>query len=84
MTTTFLQAVPPTYGDGGVMMWGMLIAMFAIMYFFMIRPQNKKRKAIENFRKTLAEARRRAAEGDPFSIKWLEENKELLDDEENN
>ena len=53
MTTTFLQAVPPTYGDGGVMMWGMLIAMFAIMYFFMIRPQNKKRKAIENFRKTL-------------------------------
>ena len=53
MTTTFLQAVPPTYGDGGVMMWGMLIAMFAIMYFFMIRPQNKKQKEINNFRKSL-------------------------------
>lgn len=31
----------------------MLVAMFAIMYFFMIRPQNKKQKEIANFRKTL-------------------------------
>ena len=35
------------------MMWIMLIAMFAIMYFFMIRPQNKKQKEINNFRKSL-------------------------------
>ena len=34
-------------------MWIMLIAMFAIMYFFMIRPQNKKQKEIANFRKSL-------------------------------
>lgn len=34
-------------------MWIMLIAMFAIMYFFMIRPQNKKQKEINNFRKSL-------------------------------
>jgi len=38
---------------GGEMMWIMLIAMFAIMYFFMIRPQNKKQKEIANFRKSL-------------------------------
>ena len=31
----------------------MLVAMFAIMYFFMIRPQNKKQKEINNFRKSL-------------------------------
>ena len=31
----------------------MLIAMFAIMYFFMIRPQQKKQKELNNFRKTL-------------------------------
>ena len=49
---TLLQA-PAAAPQGGGMMWIMLIAMFAIMYFFMIRPQNKKRKAIENFRKTL-------------------------------
>ena len=35
-----LQA--PMAADNGAMMWIMLIAMFAIMYFFMIRPQNKK------------------------------------------
>ncbi len=35
------------------MFWIMLIAMFAIMYFFMIRPQNKKQKEIANFRKSL-------------------------------
>lgn len=39
--------------DSGMMMWIMLIAMFAIMYFFMIRPQNKKQKEINNFRKQL-------------------------------
>ena len=27
--------------------------MFVIMYFFMIRPQNKKQKEIANFRKSL-------------------------------
>ena len=31
----------------------MMIAIFAIMYFFMIRPQNKKQKEIANFRKNL-------------------------------
>ncbi|WP_024993863.1 preprotein translocase subunit YajC [Phocaeicola paurosaccharolyticus] len=31
----------------------MMVAIFAIMYFFMIRPQNKKQKAIANFRKSL-------------------------------
>jgi preprotein translocase subunit YajC len=39
--------------DNGMMMWIMLIAMFAILYFFMIRPQNKKQKEINNFRKQL-------------------------------
>jgi preprotein translocase subunit YajC len=38
---------------GGSMMWIMLIAMFAIMYFFMIRPQQKKQKAIAKFRNSL-------------------------------
>ena len=31
----------------------MLVAMFAIVYFFMIRPQKKRQKEIENFRKDL-------------------------------
>ena len=31
----------------------MMVAIFAIMYFFMIRPQNKKQKEIAKFRKSL-------------------------------
>lgn len=31
----------------------MLAAIFVIFYFFMIRPQNKKQKEIENFRNAL-------------------------------
>ncbi len=40
-------------GDGGLGMILMLVAMFAIMYFFMIRPQQKKQKEIQNFRKSI-------------------------------
>ena len=43
-------------GQGGFD-WSMIImivAMFAIVYFFMIRPQRKRQKEIENFRKGLA------------------------------
>ena len=49
----FLQAPAAGPAGGGSMMWIMLIAMFVIMYFFMIRPQNKKQKEIANFRKSL-------------------------------
>ena len=45
LMTVFLQA-PAAAPGGGSMMWILLIAMFAIMYFFMIRPQNKKQKEI--------------------------------------
>ena len=33
--------------------WIMIIAMFAILYFFMIRPQNKRRKELQDFRNKL-------------------------------
>jgi len=46
-----LQA--PTAGMDSSMMWIMLILMFVIMYFFMIRPQNKKQKEISEFRRSL-------------------------------
>lgn len=50
MTVMLLEQQTP---NGGAMMWIFLIAMFVIMYFFMIRPQNKKQKEIANFRKSL-------------------------------
>ena len=33
--------------------WFMIIAMIAIVYFMMIRPQRKRQKEIENFRRGL-------------------------------
>ena len=40
-------------GGGDYSFLIMMVAIFAIMYFFMIRPQNKKQKEIANFRKSL-------------------------------
>ena len=36
----------------------MMLAIFAIMYFFMIRPQQKKQKEIRNFQNSLSEGMR--------------------------
>jgi len=33
----------------------MMVAIFAIMYFFMIKPQQKRQKEIQNFQNSLAE-----------------------------
>ena len=33
----------------------MMVAIFAIMYFFMIRPQQKRQKEIQNFQNSLTE-----------------------------
>lgn len=40
---------------GGMGMIIMMVAIFAIMYFFMIRPQQKKQKEIRNFQNSLQE-----------------------------
>ena len=52
MLFSLLQAAPAQQGSGWSMII-MLIAMFAIMYFFMIRPQQKKQKEAQNFRNSL-------------------------------
>ena len=38
---------------GGIQMIVMLVGLFSIVYFFMIRPQNKKQKEIQKFRNAL-------------------------------
>lgn len=51
MTLTILAA--QAAGGSGTSMIIMLVAMFAIMYFFMIRPQQKRQKEIRNFQNSL-------------------------------
>ena len=54
LMTILLQAA----GGSTMSFWVMIIAMIAIMYFFMIRPQQKKQKEIRNFQNSLSEGMR--------------------------
>lgn len=79
--TVLLQQAP---AGGGSMMWIMLIAMFAIMYFFMIRPQNKKQKEIAKFRKTLEVNQKVITAGGIYGkIKSLEDSKVIIEIDSN-
>ena len=53
MTMTPAFVLLQAQGGGDYSFLIMMVAIFAIMYFFMIRPQNKKQKEIMNFRKNL-------------------------------
>ena len=47
---TILQAAPAAQQGGGMSMWIMLALIFVVMWFFMIRPQRKQQKELQNFR----------------------------------
>ena len=50
-----LQAAPAAgQQGGGWSMWIMLALIFVVMWFFMIRPQKKQQKELQNFRDSLA------------------------------
>lgn len=54
MLTIILQTAAAQQAGNGL--WSMVIMfvlIFAVMYFFMIRPQKKQQKAIEEMRKSL-------------------------------
>jgi len=52
--TNFVLAAQAAQG-GGMSMIIMMVAIFAIMYFFMIRPQQKRQKEIQKFQNELTE-----------------------------
>lgn len=49
---TLLQAAAGQQ-SGGWSMWIMLALIFVVMWFFMIRPQKKQQKELQNFRDAL-------------------------------
>ncbi len=53
--TQIILAAQAAQGGGSMSFIIMMVALFAIMYFFMIRPQNKRRKEIQNFQNSLQE-----------------------------
>jgi len=55
MTNIFLAAQAAQGGASAMPMLLMMVAIFAIMYFFMIRPQQKRQKEIQKFQNQLTE-----------------------------
>lgn len=55
MISTVLQTAAPAASSaaGSASMWIMLILIFVVMWFFMIRPQHKQQKALEEMRRSL-------------------------------
>ena len=51
--TSIVLAAQAAQNGGGMSMIIMMVAIFAIMWFFMIRPQQKKQKEIQNFRNSI-------------------------------
>ncbi|MCX4336484.1 MAG: preprotein translocase subunit YajC [Bacteroidales bacterium] len=49
---TLLQTAAPAQGSQWTM-WVMLALIFVVMWFFMIRPQRKQQKELQNFRDSL-------------------------------
>ena len=50
---TILQAAPAAQAGSQWSMWIMLALIFVVMWFFMIRPQKKQQKELQNFRDSL-------------------------------
>ena len=57
MNTMFIM-LQATGQGGGMSFLVMMVVIFAIMWFFMIRPQQKKQKEIRNFQNSLQEGAR--------------------------
>lgn len=76
LLTVFLQA----QGGGDFSFLIMMLVIFAIMYFFMIRPQNKKQKEVANFRKNLEVGQSVITAGGIYGkIKELEDNAVIVE-----
>ena len=67
----FLQAAPAAEGtaqQGGWQFWAMMIAIFVVFYFFMIRPQQKKQKELQKQRDALTKGNKVVTAGGIYGI----------------
>ncbi len=77
-------AEQPSQPGGGWSFWVMIIAMIAIMYFFMWRPESKRRKQMEAFRKGLKKGDKVITAGGIYgTIKEVHETSLLIEVDSN-
>ena len=82
-TFTLLQAAQPAQG-GGWSMWIMLLLIFVVMWFFMIRPQRKQQKELQNFRDSLKKGDKVVTVGGIFgTVAEIKENSVLIEVDSN-
>ncbi|MEG1606717.1 MAG: preprotein translocase subunit YajC [Mucinivorans sp.] len=86
MKTILLEAAP--VGNAG-MNWqfiAMMVLIFVVMYFLMIRPQQKRQKELNNFRKSLTKGSKIITAGGIYgTVKEINEtNNSVLIDVESN
>lgn len=65
---SFMFLSAQAQGDGGMSILFMMIAVFAIMWFFMIRPQQKKQKEIRKFQNELQEGTKVVTGGGIYGV----------------
>ncbi len=77
MTNLFLQSGS---GQSGLPMLIMMVAIFAIMWLFMIRPQQKKQKKIREFQNALKEGDKVVTGGGVYgSVKRVNAQENTID-----
>jgi preprotein translocase subunit YajC len=78
--THFFLAAQAAQGGSGMSMVIMMVAIFAIMYFFMIRPQQKRQKEIQKFQNELTEGTSVVTGGGIYgTVKSIDLNKNTVD-----
>ena len=81
MLAILLQAAAPAgqAQGGGASMWIMLLLIFAVMWLFMIRPQRKEQKRLEEFRKGLKKGDKVVTAGGIYgTVAEVKENERYL------
>ena len=77
---TFLQAQGQSSQGGGITMLLMLALIFVVMWLFMIRPQQKRQKQLNEFRNNLSKGDKVVTVGGIYgTIVEVNDNKVLLE-----
>ena len=84
-TFTLLQAAQAAQPQGGGWsMWIMLALIFVVMWLFMIRPQRKQQKELQNFRDSLKKGDKVVTVGGIFgTVAEIKENTVLIEVDNN-
>lgn len=79
LSMNYLQAAPSAQGSS-LSFIIMMVLIFVVMYFFMIRPQQKRQKELNNFRNSLESGQKVITAGGIYGkIKEVKETYVLLE-----